>query len=271
MNTKVVVSAVVVWVVSLNVIGYAVEQHASVLSSPIISGSLTKDDQDYPVRGEIREIYQLSPNANIEVTGIEGSVEVETTDDNTAKIHFVRYGRTQADYDCETIVVQHSPTKLVVQHQTNAGKQCRVIQAREEMKLVVPRSANLSFSSIEGNFTTGKTDGFLRLKNIEGFVRAEEVQAAEIASVESGVSLNITRLNSQGISVRNVEGTVELGIADSLNADLRVGGVSENAEVDLPNAQTSEFHRRGFRMQLGTGGASISISGIEGGVRIRRV
>lgn len=270
MNTKIIVSAVFVLVMSLSVIGYAVERHASVFSSPVISGSLMNDAQDYPVRGEIRETYQLSPNANIEVTGIEGSVEVETTDDNTAKIHFVRYGRTQPDYDCETIVVQHSPTKLVIQHQTNAGKQCRIIQAREEMKLVVPRSANLNFSRIEGNFTTGKTDGFLQLKNIEGSVRAAEVQAAEIASVESGVSLNIARLNSQGISVRNVEGTVELGIADNLNADLRVSGISKNVEVDLPNAQTSYFRRRAFRLQLGTGGADISISGIEGGARIRR-
>ncbi len=235
MKTKVIVSLVFVLVVSLSVINYAVEQQASVLSSPVISGSLMNDDRDYPVRGEIRETYQLSPNANIEVTGIEGSVEVETTDDNTAKIHFVRYGRTQTDYDCETIVVQHSPTKLVVQHRTNAGKQCSVIQAREEMKLVVPRSANLNFSRIQGNFTTGKTDGFLQLKNIGGFIRAADVQAAEIASIERSVSLNITGLNSQGISVRGVEGTVELGLADNLDANLRVAGVSENVEINHRN------------------------------------
>jgi hypothetical protein len=271
MNTKVIVSAVFVLVMSLSVIGYAVERHASVFSSPVISGSLMNDDQDYPVRGEIRETYQLSPNANIEVTGIGGSVEVETTDDNTAKIHFVRYGRTQADYDCETIVIQHSPSKLVVQHQTKTEKQCRVIQAREEMKLVVPRSANLSFSKIEGNFTTGKTDGFLQLKNIEGFVRAADVQAAEIASVERSVSLNITGLNSQGISVRGVEGTVELGLADNLDANLRVAGVIENVEINHPNIQTSEFRRTGFRLQLGKGGTGILISGIEGSMRIRRV
>lgn len=270
MNTKVIARAMFVSVISLSVIGYAVEQQVSVLSRPAISGSLTKDVQDYPVRGEIRETYQLSPNANIEVTGIEGSVEVETTDDNTAKIHFVRYARTQTDYDCETIVIQHTPTKLVVRHQTKAEKQCRVTQAREEMKLVVPRSANLSFNRIQGNFTTDKTDGFLQLKNIEGSVKAAEVRAAEIASVESGVSLNIVRLNSQGVSISDVEGTVELAIADNLNADLRVGGVSENFEVYDVTSQTSELRRKGFRLQLGTGGANISISGIEGSVRVRR-
>ncbi len=274
MNTKFVVGAFFVLSLSLSAIGYAVEQHASVLSSPVISGSPTQEEetQDYSVRGEIRETFQLSPNATIEVTGIEGSVEVETTDDITAKIRFVRYARTQADYDCGTIVIQHSPTKLVVQHQTKTEKQCRVIQqAREEMKLVVPRSANLSFTSIEGNFTTGKTDGFLQLKNIEGFVQAAEVQAAEISSIERDVSLNITGLNPQGISVRSVEGTVELGLADNLDADLRVAGVSENVEIDSPNTQTSEFRRRGFKLQLGKGGTEISISGIEGSVRIRRV
>ena len=270
MNTKVLTSAVFVFLMNLSVFGYVVVQDESVYSNVVIPDSTMDNKQDYPVRGEIRKTYQLSPNADVEVSGIEGSVEVETTNGNTAELHFVRYGLTQADYDCETIVVQHSPNKLVVQHQTNTGKQCRIIQAREEMKLIIPRSANLSFNNIEGDFTVGKTDGFLRLKNIEGSVRATEVKAAEISSVEKDVSFNVAQLNPQGITVRNIEGAVELGITENVNANLRIGG-ARNTEINLPNVQTSEFGRGDFRFQLGTGGAGISITGIEGNVKIRRV
>lgn len=270
MNTKVLTSAVFLILMNLSVFGYVVVQDESVYSNFVVSDSPADKKQDYPVRGEIRKTFQLSPNADVEVEGIEGSVEVETTGGNTAELHFVRYGLTQADYDCETIVVEHSPEKLVVRHQTNAGKQCRIIQAREEMKLVIPRSANLSFNNIEGDCTIGKTEGFLRLKNIEGTVRAEEVRAAEISSVEDDVSINVAQLNSQGISVRNVEGAVELGVIASLNADLRIGN-ARNTEIDIPNVQTSQFGRGDFRLQLGSGGAGISITGIEGNVKIRRI
>src|SRR5687768_4843676 len=188
MNAQVVLGMVIVLAMNLSGIGYTLERCQPVLSSAVMSGSMTENEQDYPVRGEIRQTYQLSPNANVEVTGIEGSVEVETTDGNTVEIHFVRYARTQADYDCETIGIKHSASELVVQHQTRAAGQCRIIQAREELKLIVPHSANLSFKRIEGDLTVGRTDGFLRLDNIEGSVRASKVKAAQITSVERGVS-----------------------------------------------------------------------------------
>ena len=59
---------------------------ALVLSAINLSGSvgmtgkrgLTAIGQEnYPVRGEINQTYQLAPNANIDVTGIEGAVEVD--------------------------------------------------------------------------------------------------------------------------------------------------------------------------------------------------
>jgi hypothetical protein len=134
----------------------------------------------------------------------------------------------------------------------------------------------LSFGRIEGDFTVGKTEGYLQLSNIEGGVRAGEVQAAQIESIEGGVTLSIARLDSQGITVRNVEGEVELRVADNVNANLRVHRVTENVVIDLPNAPASRRGRRNsfqpedrdYSLQLGTGGADILISGIEGSVKV---
>lgn len=235
----------------------------------VASNELTQSRQDYPVRGEIRQTYQLAPNADIEVIGIEGSAEVKATNDGAAEIHFIREARTQVDYDCETIVVQHSPTSLIVQHQTKTGKQCRIIQAREQIKLVVPSSANLNFHNIEGGISIDTTDGFLRLNNIEGSVRVGQAQAAEISSVEGGLSLNVAQVSPQGINIHNIEGAVELGVRKDLNADLSVDE-SGNIQIDIPNVQTSSG-RKEYRLRLGAGGADISISSIEGGVRVRRI
>ena len=254
----------IVWILA-----FVLAANLSVIAFAPSSGSSTQTKQEYPVRGEINQSYQLSPNANVEVRGIEGAVKVETTNDNRAEIHFVRHARTQRDYDCETIVVEDSPTSLTVHHQTNPA--CRVIQAYEELTLVVPRSANLSFSRIEGDFTIGKTEGYLQLSHIEGSVRAGEVQAADIASVEGGVTLHIARLDSQGVTVRNIEGDVELRVAENVNANLRVQRVEDNVEIDLPNAAASKTGGRAYSLQLGAGGADILISGIEGSVKIRGV
>jgi hypothetical protein len=233
------------------------------------SSEPTRNQQNYPVRGEIRQTYQLAPNANIEVIGIEGSAEVKTTNDGAAEIHWVREAKTQVDYDCETIVVEHSPTSLVVRHQTKTGKQCRIILAREQIKLVVPRSANLNFHNIEGGVSIDTTDGFLRLNNIEGSVRVGQAQAAEISSVESSLSLNVAKVSREGINIHNIEGTVELGLRKDLNANLNVVVESGNIQIDIPDIQAGASGRKEYRLQLGTGGSDISISRIERGVKIR--
>ncbi len=270
MIAKLVLSALVLAVMSLSGIEGLRGKSNFAVPDKVISNQLTQNQQDYPVRGEIRQTYQLAPNANIEVSGIEGSVEVETTNGGTAEIQFVREARTQTDYDCETIVVQHSPTSLVVRHQTKTGKQCQIIQAREQMKLVVPRSANLNFNNIEGGFSVGATDGYLRLKNIEGSVRIERAQAAEISSVEGGLGLNVVHVSPEGINIHDIEGSVELGVTEKLNANLRFKGHSGKFQIDIPNVQTTVLGKNDNRIRLNAGGADISFSRIEGGVSIRR-
>lgn len=280
MKTKIMWTLVIVLAMSFSMVAMACAVQTSGLAAAgFISAASTQTKQQYPVRGEINRSFQLSPNAQIDVTGIEGAVKVETRNDNRAEIHFVRHARTQRDFDCETIVVQDSPNSLTIEHQTDAS--CRVIQAYEELTLIVPQSANLTFGRIEGDFTVGKTDGYLQLSNIEGSVRAGEVKAAQIEAIEGGVTLSIARLDSQGVTVRAIEGPVELRVANDINANLRVRA-TEGVDIDLPNAPNKligsnsfqsenedRSRRGGTELQLGTGGANITISAIEGRVRVR--
>lgn len=281
MNTKIGWMLVVLLAMCLSAmtLASAVKTSAAAGSAGLTVVAAPQTKQDYPVRGEINRSFHLTPNAQIDVSGIEGAVKVETTNDNRAEIHFVRHARTQKDYDCETILVQDSPTSLTIKHQTD--RSCRVIRAYEELTLIVPQSANLRFTGLEGSFAVGKTDGYLELRNIEGSVRAGEVQAAQIQNIEGGVTLSVARLDSQGITVRSVEGPVELRVADNINADLRVRG-ADSVYVDLPNVLNKRLNTNSFQsededgsrrseteLQLGAGGARILISRIEGRVRVR--
>jgi len=240
---------------------------------------MAQTKRQYPVRGEINRSFQLSPNAQIDVASIEGSVKVETTDSNRAELHYVRHALTQADFDCESIDVQDGPSRLSIEHRTN--RSCRVIQAYEELRLIIPQSANLTLTGIEGDFMVGKTDGYLHLKGIEGSVQVGEVQAGELTGIEGNITLSVARLDSQGITVRGIEGNVELRVADNLNANLRVRA-ADRVDIDLPNAPNKRSGANSFQseeedsprhgsteLQLGAGGPQILISGIEGRVRVR--
>ncbi len=269
MNGKTILGGIALLVINLNTIGSTNITGASRTDNTVISGAIVQNKDDYTIRKETRQTFQISPNALIDVSGIEGGVEVETNGGSAVEMSFVREAKTQADYDCETINIQQSPDSLVIRHQTKKEKQCQIINAREHLKLSVPRSANLKFNHIEGSFSVGATDGFLRLGWIEGAVRIERAQAAEISWIEGGLSLNVAEINSPGIKINYIEGGVELGVKKNLNANLEIN--SSKVQIDIPSIQSSSSGRKNHQFQLGTGGESISISNIENGVKVRGI
>jgi HAMP domain-containing protein len=181
----------------------------------------------------------------------------------------VRMARTQKDYDCDKIDIQHTADKLVLSH--HQDKQCGIIHAREQLKLTVPRSANLTFSQIEGDLSIGPTDGALRLANIEGFVKVAQAPSAEVKSLEKGLSLNVSQPGAQGISISQVEGSVELGLVGEINADLRITGNTGEIDANIPGAVVNNSGQKGYRARIGTGGVNITLSQIEGNIKIHRV
>lgn len=237
------------------------------LAQPV---SQLQDERNFPVRGEINQTYQLSPDSLVEAIGIEGAVDVEVADTSQAEVHLRRFARTQRDYDCERINIQHTAAHLLIEHQTVHMPQCRIIQAHDRLKLVVPRTADLTFRRIEGPLTVGATDRMLRLESIEGYVRLAEVQAAEMRGLEQGLTLTVQRLSPQGIRIEGVENSVELKVAEGLNADLTFRSVEGGINAEVGGARFSNSDHTGSRMRLGTGGPGIRFEAIEGGITIRR-
>jgi hypothetical protein len=285
MYKRVLSSLVAVSATLLNTFGCTSEQHKTVVftTSPLGFNATTthakaspvpdrqaQDADEMPVRGQIDQTFQLSSDARVDVTGVEGPIEVETTDSSTAEIHLTRFARTQADYDCDKIIIQHTLTSLVVKREQERGHSCQLIHARERMRLVVPRTVDLSLKHIEGDLTIGITNGMLRLEGIEGQVSVAQARAAQMRSLEKGLSLTVAGLKFQGISISEVEGAVELGVTDDLNADLKVDAYEGDIKTEISNAQVRKIGSAGYRVRIGAGGADILLSRIEGAIRIHR-
>src|SRR5262245_3828806 len=71
-------------------------------------------DDDFPERDEIRQSYELTPGARVEVSVIYGPVDIETTDGNTAEVHIVRSARNRADLASRPIGIERTAAGLAV-------------------------------------------------------------------------------------------------------------------------------------------------------------
>jgi len=246
---------------------------ALLLSLLVVAATANAQPQrDYPMKGRIDKTVQLPADASVYVKGMEGPLTVETADVATAEIHWTREAISQSDYDCETIDISEQGSTLAITHRTDHS--CQIIQARETLKLVLPRSANISADGIEGAVTIGDTYGNLSLKGIEGAVKIERLRSAKLRGIEGAVTFSVDQLGPNGIALDGIEGAVNIAVSDGVNADVRISGVE--GHITLPGAVADVRQRSGDdednerirEARLGSGGSPISIRGIEGSVTI---
>ena len=239
---------------------------ASVLAAGLIVGSAQAKQSDLPEREEFHQTYELAPTATVEITGIGGPVEVETSNSNTADVTIVRSAETREDLACAKVAVDASPSRLRIGFQPL----CPNVRGQQRVHLVLPRRADISMSSIAGGVRVGPTEGMLRLDSIAGRLVLEGVSSARISSLAGGVRMEVVDVGERGIRLSSVTGGVDIGVAAGASADLSVNSIIGDVESDLPDVRVSRDDDQDYRAKIGSGGRSIEISSIVGGVKLRR-
>lgn len=227
-------------------------------------------DADFPERDEMKQTYELSPGAHVEVRGINGTVDIETASGSTAEVNIVRLARTREDLNYRKIIVEHTGNSLIVRAEKENERGDHSVRQRVTLRL--PRQIDLNVSGVNGRTNVGEIDGPVRLSGINGAVEVEQAAGySELSGINGRVRINITRLSDRGIQVSGINGGVELRFAEDLNADLDVSGINGSVNTDVPNVSViGKFNRQNFRAKIGSGGTPITVKGVNGSVRLSR-
>jgi hypothetical protein len=251
------------------VFALTVAYHPSVASAQ----KLGDDHQsDLPEREEIRQSYELSPGATVIVEGINGTVDIQTTNSQTAEVHIIRSAATKDDLNYHKILIEHAGNRLVVRGENERDRASRSRKVRHRVMMVIPRKVDLSTSGVNGRVNIGEVDGPVKVSGINGKVDVgQAVGYTELSGINGAVTITIAQLSSRGIDVSGINGRVELRFTEDINADLDVTGINGSVQADMPNVTVfGKISRDNFRARIGSGGTPIQVSGVNGGVRIAR-
>jgi hypothetical protein len=231
------------------------------------------DDSEFTEKDEVRQSYQLTPGAAVRIAGINGAVNVETTGGNTAEVHIVRSARNRADLEHRKVIIEHTGASLVVRGENEQERRYargENPQVRQRVTLRLPRQIDFTASGINGKTTVGEVDGPVKLSGINGKVEvAQAVGYSELSGINGTVVVTIAQLGERGIRVSGINGAVVLRFADSLNADLKVTGINGSVNADMPNVVVQgTVSRNNFNARIGSGGAPINVSGVNGRVSL---
>ena len=260
---------------------------ASALPAAVITRQAgEREEQDFAEREEVHQNYHLVANTRVEVVGINGPVEIETGVGTTAEVHIVRSARTREELAYHRIIVEHTLGSLMVRGERESERDrenSRQAKVRQRVRLVLPRQVDLTTRGVNGRLRVGEIDGPVRVSGINGAVEvAHAASLSELSGINGSVGITIKELGASGMRISGINGRIELRFMGELNADLSVSGINGQVSTELPNVALTEAanvtlqSRAGklgssnFRARIGAGGAPITISGVNGSLRLTR-
>lgn len=269
----------------------------------------TAQRSDFQERDEINQTYRLAPGARVEVSSIRGPVEIMNADTATAEVQIIRSARTRADLEYHKIEVEQTSNSLVVRGvQEPEQRRGENIQVNHHVILKLPRRIDLSVKSVSGSLKVGDVDGQThvssisgsanignvggklqvnsvsgsvgvgnvgaeaRVMSISGNLRLGQVNGAlDVSSVSGSLYATLVSLSPQGIHIRSVSGSIEIGFKSEVNADFNAESISGQVYLDVPNvSRNSEEKSHNVRARIGAGGTPITISSVSGHIRLTR-
>ncbi len=237
---------------------------------------MSNEDSQGEARDEVRKSFLLQPGARLEVEGINGKVEIQTSDTKTAEVYLLRTGKNSESLSRREVTIEQTATGLVVRGREtrHAGIWDHLFGSnpKEELTIKAPRQIALALKGINGRVTTGDIDGAIEAKGINGNVELGQAsESAEISGINGRVVVSLKQLGERGARIKGINGGIELRLANGLNADLSAKGMNGSVRSEIPEVTVDkEEFGHGYSARIGSGGASITLAGINGNVRLTR-
>lgn len=226
------------------------------------------------VTDQVNKTITLAPGAQVRVSGINGRVSVETSDTNQAELNIQIKASSREAMEQRLLIIDHTPNSLTIrteQDKERKGWGGDHGWVRHEVRLRLPREISLKTSGVNGAVNVGQITGTVEVSGVNGRVEvAQAGTATQLSGINGRTSVSLLRLGEGGLRVSGINGGVEIGLPATTSAEIDVSGTNGGVDSDLPITVIGEMKRGQLRGTLGAGGPTIRVSGVNGGVALRR-
>src|SRR5215213_3244912 len=264
---------IVILIVLVAIAGVAGVVRSSVKSVSELRG-LVSHKNTVDVRQEIRQTYELSPGARVELIGLNGAVKIETSDRKTAEVYIQRTASSQEALDRRKVTIEADSNSLRIRGEKSddAGFFSRFFgSSGERTTLKLPRQIALNAKGVNGSFVTGDIDGPVEITGVNGRVQIASAEGrASFKGINGNIVVGLKKLDQEGVTLNGINGNIELRCGADVNADLDTQGMNGRVISDLPNVTVDKSKRGSYWARIGTGGSGITAKGINGNIRLTR-
>lgn len=226
---------------------------------------------------EFHQTYALTADGRVELDNINGDVHISSWDRNEVKVDAVKYADTKERLDEAKIEIDARNDSIAIRtkypnhdHTWNWGSHNN--PAGVEYTLTVPRAARLDeIKLINGELDVNGVTGEVNASCINGRLQAHNLAGrARLSNINGKLEARFDQLSGQRVELNSVNGSVELTIPSDSNAEVEATTVSGGINNDFGlHVNNHHFIGHDLRGELGSGGARIKISNVNGRVDVR--
>jgi DUF4097 and DUF4098 domain-containing protein YvlB len=222
------------------------------------------------VTQDFHRTVPLSANGRVSLDNINGNVEITGWDRNEVQIDAVKKARDQQRLDEARIDVNAASDSVEIKTRYPEGH-TNNNPASVHYQLHVPQNARLDrINLVNGSLSVQKVSGEVNANLVNGKLRVDDLAGrADLSTVNGGIEANYASLNNvRDIKLKSVNGSIELGLPDSPNAQIKASTMSGGIRTDFPLQVQGGYVGKSLNGTLGSGGMRIEVSNINGSIHI---
>ena len=220
--------------------------------------------------------YTLAKDGSVEVVNVNGPIVVEAATGPQVEIRATRVARAKSDEDAQallkTIEIKEdvAPGRIAVRTVTAAGMTFGRRSVTVEYRLRVPPGLRVSVKTENGGIGLHDVNGTVAATTTNGGVRGTNVSGAVSAHiVNGGIVMDLARVDGP-IELESVNGGIRLDVPPDVNGELEAHAVNGGVSTDDGlTVEASERSRSRITGRFNRGGPRITLSTVNGGVRLR--
>ena len=225
---------------------------------------------------EWRKTYELQPGARVEISNINGQIQVEPSTNNTVEVVALKTAKGHSPEDAKQalgrveIVESSGPSGVRVETKVQRTHSWFNSGANVRYTVRVPAGAQAKFSTTNGGVELRGVSGVIEAETTNGGITAREVSGSINASTTNGgVDVDMAKLGEGGARLECTNGGIRLRLPSdakaSISASITNGGI-DTGGVPL---ETSESSRRRLEARMNGGGVPVRVECTNGGFSLR--
>jgi hypothetical protein len=227
---------------------------------------------------EWRKTYDLRPGGRLEISNINGKIDVEPSTGDTVEIvaeKTARAGSIEAAKEALAhIEIQETASPTDVRIETKVQREAGGLfsRASQEVHYVVkvPALLEVRFSTVNGGIELTGLKGRITAEATNGGIKAHEVSGSiDASTTNGGVEVELAQVAESGVKLGCTNGGIELTLPSDARATISARITNGGINTDGVKIETvGESTRRRLDGRMNGGGPRIDIEGTNGGIRI---